>query len=286
MDKKIIKILPSLAILLASVFLLVGSLYAWYIISVEINSLKFKIAKIDSVINVSQAIDSNFNGIPDLNEDDNFMFGTPCDDQNALSNEDFTNVNVNMVMKDYDYASSALTNVHAMMPTQTYTFKLSVLNRSETNNYIKFMFKEFNQTVYENYDQSISTTQYLNFLKILSVRIGKVGENSRPIFQDKKYFADFLKTNAQGEYEVDGNGSYIFDQMILMENLKIGGLNENSEGVNFDFWIQFKFESLEDLKANASEFAVLPTSVQYSEMQNIRLLLPIFRIYLEVPDAT
>ena len=238
------KLIISAAALAVSSLFIVGFVFAWFRVGDNINELSFQIARINSEITLYKAEDCNFNGFPDLDINDDYIFNEIGYRYANTSEEETTEDLLKM-------------QINNMMPTQIYTYKIAVNNKSEANNVIRFVFAE-------------EESSNLEYLKILSVKIGETIDGIT-VFGNKFYFANNMNNNE-------------FSEMTIMNNIEILGSAYATENDNQkEFLLQLEFETYQNLsEAVENENNKFSSQESYENAQDKSITLPLLRVYLEI----
>ena len=258
------------------------SIYAWHFYSSGINNLTLQITRIDSAIYVYQAIDTNFNGIPDMLSSFSQAEIDEIKENYPQNKKEYYEEDKAFRYIDYRYAVSVEMSdeqkigytISNMYPTMTSTLKMSVINNSDGNNWISFSF-----------DSKEYTTSNLNLLRCLSVRVGYVINDSLDIshspteirMSDKFYFNDGINTNFDGLEVIGGD-----------ESIEIKGIINRNENINddvVDLWFQFVYEDYDSLVKHSNEDGAKAfnlTMEEYQALAGKTIELPELKVLLEV----
>lgn len=269
----------SLIVLLIVSLLSITNLIAWKIYSDQASQIKLQVTKINSEIYLYQAIDSNYNGIPDLLSDytseqiSQIQANYPEKDEYYNENKAFTYIGMRYAMSSEESLEESLSyDLGTLLPSQTKTLKFSAINKSDGANDIKFRFD----------NKSYTTASGLNLLKCLSVRIGKVYNNTfdttpditssdtRLIREDKVYLKDHISTSFTG-FTLSSVEDYSIEGLILKDDNK----NDNV----LDIYFSYTFEPYDELIKDES-FNM--TYQEYEALIGQEINLPDLKIVLEL----
>ena len=271
--------LISLIVLLIVSLLSITNLIAWKIYTDQASQIKLQVTKINSEIYLYQAIDSNYNGIPDLLSDytseqiSQIQANYPEKDEYYNENKAFTYIGMRYAMSSEESLEESLSyDLGTLLPSQTKTLKFSAINKSDGANDIKFRFD----------NKSYTTASELNLLKCLSVRIGKVYNNTfdttpditssdtRLIREDKVYLKDHISTSFTG-FTLSSVENYSIEGLILKDDNK----NDNV----LDIYFSYTFEPYDELIKDES-FNM--TYQEYEALIGQEINLPDLKIVLEL----
>ena len=271
--------LISLIVLLIVSLLSITNLIAWKIYTDQASQIKLQVTKINSEIYLYQAIDSNYNGIPDLLSDYTseqilqIQANYPEKDEYYNENKAFTYIGMRYAMSSEESLEESLSyDLGTLLPSQTKTLKFSAINKSDGANDIKFRFD----------NKSYTTASELNLLKCLSVRIGKVYNNTfdttpditssdtRLIREDKVYLKDHISTSFTG-FTLSSVENYSIEGLILKDDNK----NDNV----LDIYFSYTFEPYDELIKDES-FNM--TYQEYEALIGQEINLPDLKIVLEL----
>ena len=271
--------LISLIVLLIVSLLSITNLIAWKIYTDQASQIKLQVTKINSEIYLYQAIDSNYNGIPDLLSDYTseqilqIQANYPEKDEYYNENKAFTYIGMRYAMSSEESLEESLSyDLGTLLPSQTKTLKFSAINKSDGANDIKFRFD----------NKSYTTASELNLLKCLSVRIGKVYNNTfdttpditssdtRLIREDKVYLKDHISTSFTG-FTLSSVEDYSIEGLILKDDNK----NDNV----LDIYFSYTFEPYDELIKDES-FNM--TYQEYEALIGQEINLPDLKIVLEL----
>ena len=271
--------LISLIVLLIVSLLSITNLIAWKIYTDQASQIKLQVTKINSEIYLYQAIDSNYNGIPDLLSDytseqiSQIQANYPEKDEYYNENKAFTYIGMRYAMSSEESLEESLSyDLGTLLPSQTKTLKFSAINKSDGANDIKFRFD----------NKSYTTASELNLLKCLSVKIGKVYNNTfdttpditssdtRLIREDKVYLKDHISTSFTG-FTLSSVEDYSIEGLILKDDNK----NDNV----LDIYFSYTFEPYDELIKDES-FNM--TYQEYEALIGQEINLPDLKIVLEL----
>lgn len=271
--------LISLIVLLIVSLLSITNLIAWKIYTDQASQIKLQVTKINSEIYLYQAIDSNYNGIPDLLSDytseqiSQIQANYPEKDEYYNENKAFTYIGMRYAMSSEESLEESLSyDLGTLLPSQTKTLKFSAINKSDGANDIKFRFD----------NKSYTTASELNLLKCLSVRIGKVYNNTfdttpditssdtKLIREDKVYLKDYISTSFTG-FTLSSVENYSIEGLILKDDNK----NDNV----LDIYFSYTFEPYDELIKDES-FNM--TYQEYEALIGKEINLPDLKIVLEL----
>ncbi len=281
------KLIIAIMALAMTLTLTVGYGFAWFVRYDEAKTLKLQVTKIDSEIYLSQGIDSNCNGIPNLlsrySSDDQKKYGYPDTVTKAEYYKEtkafMYNGMLNALSTDVETTESLNYDLGTMYPSQIKTLKFSIVNNSDGNNDISFSFK----------DKTYTSEKEINLLSCMSIRIGKVTNNtltetdeskynldSSDIsveFSDKYYFMDNIKDTSYSEKS-------LFDDT---DKYEVKGILNHSEKKNdqvLDLWVQFEMETYDELKKHNEKLSM--TEEQYQAVSGTKIDFPDINVILEL----
>lgn len=283
-------------ITLAMTFVLtIGYGFAWYILSDEANKLTLQITKIDSEIYLSQGVDSNGNGIPDLlsRYTDPSVYGYSSDvtkDEYYKENKAFKYIGMkNAISTDVETTENLTYDLGTIYPSQIKTLKFSIVNKSDADNHVSFAFV----------DKTDYTQNEINFLKCMSVRVGKITNNTLSGDDTTKYdlnSSDLSFSFSEKYYFMDKISETSFSKLSLLENIETyevkGQLtkNENKNDHVLDLWFQLEFETYDVLKEHydakntdsTSDFSSFLSNAQYQAVSGTKINFPDLQAILEI----
>ena len=231
--------------------------YAWIFTGDVARGMEYSIAKIDSTVSLYRAIDDNKNGVPNrLSESEQlkyyveqYEFEKLGEDKFALTDDTEANLLTTVVLDN-------------VVPTETYTLKYALVNKSTAENLITFKF----------YATEI---EHIDLLSTLSMRLGivksdAVDSTATVEFGEKMYLADHISGGVVEETEIEALSSDIY----------IAGMSGAETPDNFcDFWLQIEMESYEALVTHTG-FTL--TEEEYNALQGQSVSLPYLYVYFEV----
>lgn len=231
--------------------------YAWIFTGDVARGMEYSIAKIDSTVSLYRAIDDNNNGVPNrLAESEQlkyyveqYEFEKLGEDKFALTDDTEANLLTTVTLED-------------VVPTQKYTLKYALVNKSTAENLITFKF-------------FATETENISLLSTLSMRLGivksdAVDSTATVEFGEKMYLADHITGNTVEETEIEALSSDIY----------IAGMSGAETPDNFcDFWLQIEMESYEALVTHTG-FTL--TEEEYNALQGQSVSLPYLYIYFEI----
>ena len=276
--KKIV--LPLVSLLIVTI-VSAAAVFAWFSPADNANNFTFQLAKINSLVYFYSGIDSSRNGVPDPMPEK----GTAAYTSGDFANEEkypkrsYTETRhfvyeAKAEAKATDFTTVTFTNGwQNYVPTQIYTAKLTLVNKSDSSNKISFRF-----------DTSALTAEEKTVLSAIAVRVAKVGEDGTPdvASADWYYFADVLQENAAsavlaplGNYLLKGADAVTGETEAEMEASRI-------KNCTCDFWLQFTMPTYETLSGNAAFQSLGMTEEAYQALQGNAYLKLAFSIYFEV----
>lgn len=275
-----IKLLTIILALVMCACLLTSSVLAWFVISDQINYVEMQLAKIDSLVTIYKGYDYNYNGILNYGwysgEDTSTVPSHPLYEelgQSAAVGAESVNIGLLMQIED-------------MLPTQLHTFKLHVLNNSDARNTVRMAFENYDVNSYldENngnapfYDGN-DFDEFIALLKVLSVTVYKLNNDGINIDEtyDKVYLAHMTFTS-------DGDNRN--SSLNIVSDLWVDSALQITNDNDVELLFVFEFEPLEDLIAPVASggAGLTMTQAEYEANQNAFFMLPLLRIYLEIPD--
>lgn len=290
---KNVKKLISIFMLIVALCLSITVIFGWYTVNDDANSLTLKVTKIDSQIYLYEALDDNFNGIPNLlsrYEDEGESITAKWPENNKkdtnypklsyyTETRAFNYINMNYATTDETEAEIDLKYNINLYPTQSKTLKFSIVNKSEGVNYISF---EFADTTY-------TESSDINLLKCLSVRVGDVinntfeegktadieSEDVSISMKDKVYFGDYINKTKEK------NG--IKDMTLDLGDIVVqGSVNKNTSKNDdvHDLWFEFTLESYDSIVTKFGSDYI--TESDYQDLAGKSLTLPVLKATLEL----
>jgi len=240
--------------------LFIGISFGWLYFGDDIFGIKLSVAKIDSSVVMYLANDTNKNGVPDL-------LLAPKDNRYYKERFDFSKKTDEVFALSEDTAANTLSQISldSVFPSEVYTFKYELTNRSTADNRITFFLNE-----------KEVTPETAAFLSTLSVRLGVVrsldSENIAEIeFGEKIYLADYISADSFIGANISAFGSDIY----------IGGMTGMESSDNYlDFWLQIEMEDYDTLKGASQKFSL--TEEEYNSLQGTSASLPTIYIYFEI----
>ena len=253
MTKK--KIVSLTAVLLVIAVLVCGfSTYAWFYIGDNAGTMTFQIARVNSEVYFYTAKDSNINGVVDLLSSGDSP--TPVDEK--YSKPEYYKETRYFNYKAYAEAKAETTSAETIttitlgdyltdiLPTQVYTIKLSLVNKSDAENDIAIRLKEIASLSDAN--KKLYSAFAMRVVKVINEDGLK---DTEPTFEkeDWVYLCD----------SIDGSK---FNELAVIENDKVSGLDQqtladkegNGKIVNVsDYWLQFKLLSYDEYSAKIGE---------------------------------
>ena len=283
MKNKRFKIVMTIVGIVMTFFTTLTVVFAWKVFTDSASSLTLQVTKIDSEIHLYQAIDDNYNGVPNLlsrysESKINEIKSNYPQDKNEYYKEKYAFNYIGYkyaISQEPSYEDILKYDFGQIYPTQIKTLKFSAVNKSDGTNYISFSFNE------KEYD-SISK---LNILKCMSVRVGRVinvdnninSDNINIEFLDKVYFNDFIDSKFNS-----------FDVLKEEDAYEIKGSINKNPAINddvVDLWFQFEFEDYDSLIKHSNESNAKPfnlTDSVYQSLQGEEIDLPNLKLKLEV----
>ena len=279
MNKKIfIKLVISIVSIVITILTTISLVFAWKIFMDNASQLNLAITKIDSEIYLYQALDSNYNGIPDLLSQYSSSEISEIKANYPLNKREYYQEKYAFNYIGYRYALSSEPSAEEILnfdmdkvyPTQIKTVKFSVLNNSDGTNWLNFKFNE----------KTYTTQKELDMLKCMSVRCARVINNDNDItssnitveYSDKVYFNDYITTKSNGFSVLEDNLAY----QVMGSVTKDPQINNDV----VDVWFQFEFESFKELKAHESSFSL--SESDYNSLEGQSLELPDLKLVLEL----
>lgn len=291
------KLVIAIVALAMTFTLVVGYGFAWYILSDEANTLTLQVTKIDSEIYLSQGIDSNGNGIPNLlsryteDEQKNYGYGDKVTkDEYYKENKAFNYIGMkNAISTDVETSENLTYDLGTIYPSQVKTLKFSIVNNSDADNDISFAFTKKDYT----------TDNEINLLKCMSVRVGKITNNTLSGDDTTKYnleSSDISFSFSSKYYFMDKISNTSFNELSLFEDnatYEAKGQLTKDEKKNdhvLDLWFQFEFETYDTLKAHydenktdsSSEFDSFLSNEQYQAVSGTKIEFPDLEVILEI----
>ncbi len=263
------KLLSAVAVLMVLVCLLAGTVYAWISFGDSTAPMVFKIAKIDSTITLSKFRDDNYNGFPNLDENNRPVLeeiGT----QAALE-EEFAEINMTMEILD-------------MLPTQVHMYRVFIVNNSEADNDIRITFTGYDTADYADGSGNPLYTgedfdNFINCLKIMSVTVVRVTEDGLDFSGGEKHF---FANAVFGSDSVNPDNRPL--NFTVVSDIKIGNILVPTLSNEVTLVLKFEFETLETLNKPVDEggAGLNMTQAEYQSYQGRSFKLPIMSVYLEI----
>ena len=231
--------------------------FAWIFTGDIARGMEYSIAKIDSSVTLYRAVDDNMNGVPN-------RLGEPLPLKYYVEQYEFTQIgDEKFALSDTSEANTLTTvSITDLVPTQIYTLKYALVNKSSAENLITFKLAS-------------ATLDNAALLSTLSIRLGIVSAETTDSaatveFGEKIYLADCITGNTFNETELRALGESIF----------IDGMTGPESPDNYcDFWLQIEMESYEELSARDG-FSL--TEEEYNALQGKSAALPYLYIYFEI----
>ncbi len=267
--------------------LLIGTVFAWFVIYDSMGGAELIIAKIDSVITLSKGVDRNYDGNLDplLGDDGVTVIGYKYQELEGnpmyVTGQEAAEVKTSMQMAD-------------LMPSQKHTFKFTIINRSDARNVIRLSLMgydtsflmagaegEEDEPLYGGLTGA-DFDLFMQYLRVMSVTVKVGGDDSQTV---KIYFASVLK---DVEFKESSNSDdRIFAEIInLIEGVMLNSVSGENE---LDLYMIFTFEPYENLIKPLSQGGAGLTQsdltwAEYNSYSGVAFKLPLIRIYLEVPS--
>lgn len=267
-------IIPTISLIVAVLFA-VGFTFAWFNLADKANDFKFQIAKIDSTVSLFKAVDTNFNGIPNI--------VTKTNDDGTESEEfEFMPIgNPVYAVSPATYVDETLkTEIENAQPTMIYTFKIILENKGDVDNIIGLSFINYTQE-----DTAADISQFetnLKWLSCVSVTVGgEVGDDG-----ELKDFNGHVIEKVFLQDCITQNGSnYKWNDTIVFgeeDNLIIEGALSGDNNIA-EFWLRYTIEPYESLVAHATQDKpLLLTSDEYQALQGKSFLMPLMCVSFQV----
>ena len=246
-----------LLLLLALAITLSGATYAWFAFGNSVKGMEYTIAKIDSSVILYHAIDDNLNGVPNLLEQGvQYSY--------YLEQYAFEQVGVETYALSEDSSANTLTalDLENVLPTQRYTFKYALTNRSSTENLITFRLQGG-----EYADTALLSTLSM---RLATVEAEQADAQGLPNFGEKLYLLDYI----------EGDTLQTCTLQATEQELYLGGMTGAADDDNhLDFWLQIEMESY-DVLVQRDGFSL--TYDEYNALQGATVSLPALYIYFEI----
>lgn len=261
MNEHVVKRIFPLALALLAILSCVALSFSWFVIGDRVTDVGITVTKIDSEMWLLDGNDTNNNGIPDklATGVTSITGGSETHDYYYTEAFDFTFIGKNYALAAAPAEITLSSTISAVYPTQTKTYKLILVNRSDTANAITFKFASATGI----------TPAVSRLLATLSFRVGIVASDGLPVFSDYRLFASALVAEEGGTY-----GLSAFDVNEEAYTLPSSG--------NIDFWFQIRMASYPELASDASFAALGITQADYNALQGSAVTLPDFATYFEV----
>ena len=264
-------------LLLITALLLAGSTYAWLCYRDYAKSVKLQMTRINTEVWIYTANDTNLNGVPDLSAlpsdtaqitDENGE--TPTNELYYTENYDFTFSSRCYAMSVESGNIAAPTDLPALYPSQLYTFKFMMQNKSYMSNLVAFRYgdREAPASVYGD-----GAGEDPVLLAMLYVRVGRVQADGSVVFGEFRYLAESLT--------VDGDVYTFHGLDITPDRLEIDGMTEMTPG-KCDCWFQIGIAPYELLTANSAFQALGLTRADYDSIQGTSARLPSLYVYFDI----
>lgn len=252
------KIILPIAALAIAIITTIAVITAWYTPGDRVDDMSFNILQIDSLVTLYKANDSNYNGVPDLqtNQNKNKYYSPEADDNNGayVSYDNmYHDENYSFDYVDQRYALSqdskanllSSVKIEDAVPSKIYGYKFEITNYVGEENEMEFSFVE-------DKDNKVDKT----ILKDFEVRLGIVNSNNTVTFTNWTSFSD-------------GTTYSPFTLNPLNEAIKIPAQTGSLLVGRLDLWLQIKIKD-EAINDNIKDFK-----------------LPLYRITLScnMPDA-
>ncbi len=275
MKKSTNPIIVPLILFLVSALLLGTATYAWLRVNAGARNMKFQMARINSEVWVYSGVDSNKNGIPDLNDapytsvsntDANEI--TTTYDLYYTENYSFDFIGREYALAAYSGSTTITATAENLFPSQLQTYKFIAVNKSTLENKMAIALEDRNNTVGAVYNSTAGENPYL--LAMLYVRVGLINSDGSLSFGEFKYLSDMIKSI---EKNADDTYKYTLTGLTLSEGYSIDAMAGEEEG-RADFWLQVGIAPYVSL-AEQESFADLGiTEADYQSMQGKSIQLP------------
>lgn len=273
------KIISLIALLTVSVTLLVGTVFAWFVIYDIIGGAELTIAKIDSEITLFKGEDRNYDGNLDPEE-------VEIDGVTVIRPK-YTQIGDKMFAQGEEAAEiKASINIDSFMPSHKHTFKFRVVNKSDARNEIRIALTGYDTAYWQGEEPPLGGEDFdyfLQCLRVISVTAKVLGDDT--VAPVKTYLANAIEGAAF--IDTEGENRIFAENINLISGIILNAYNGNSET---DIQLVFTFEPYENLVKPISEGGAGLTMTQeeyndfLSEAFNRPFKLPILRVYLEVPN--
>lgn len=276
------KVISLIALLVASVLLLVGSVFAWFVIYDMMNGVDLTIAKIDSLITLYKGDDFDYDG--NLNPPSLKEIGGVS----VLTNYTWIKGPMPAIGNDITFIDAVM-EIDDFMPSEIHTFKFHILNNSDARNEIRISFtnyltsfwKESGVELYDGEDFDF----FLQCLSAISVTVKVLEQDG--VTPDSNFLTDkiYLANALQGKVTAEGENR-LFEIDLTPAHILV--YDYYSSDNDLEIQLIFKFEPYENLvKPIAEGGAGLTMSREdYEAFQGAPFVLPLLRIYLEIPYET
>lgn len=273
------KILIAVISLMTTICLLTSSVLAWFVFTDGIDTIQMQLAKIDSWVTIYKGRDYNYDGNLDRDNDNAPMYNL-LGQSAAVGSESVT---LGLIMQLDD-----------ILPTQLHVFRLNVLNNSDARNTIRMSFEGYyvdsfvddNDTPEDTsddvylYDGDDFDT-FIDMLKILSVTVYVLENDGVSIAsQCDKVFLGTMAFTVDEENANNRNSA-----IDIISDLWIDSALLSTNDNDADLLFAFEFEPLDVLTKTVENggAGVTMTQAEYDSLQGRSFILPMLRIYLEIP---
>lgn len=265
-------------LILCLIFALTSSVFAWFVMMDRMNDLNFKMAKIDSLVSFFEGIDGNKDGILDYGRDSGegteiaeHPLYTLLNTQPALGNQ-ITNIQTTLVQG-------------TLQPTERSTFKIRIINNSDARNVVRLSYVGYTAVDWQEEDINLYDGDdfdgFLSALRVMSVTIVILEDDGITVNSSTKLFFANLFDNTTITSDGD-NRLFNFD---ISNNTVVEGILDATADNDLEYLLIFELETLETLTSAVVDggAGLTMTRAQYDAYQNSNVLLPVLRIYLEIP---
>lgn len=279
------KIVSLIALLIASVTLCVGTVYAWFTIYDIMGGAELTIAKINSEITLFKGEDWNYDG--------NLDFEDVVIDGVTVKRPKYTQIGNTMQAKGEETAQvgASIMAIHDIMPSQKHTFKFHVVNKSDTRNEIRISFIGYDTAFWQEEGAPLYDGEdfdyFLQCLRVMSVTIKVLGDDGvTPLYPPEKiYLANAF--DSAGFADLEGENRIFAENINLISGIILNA--SNGGGNELDIQLVFCFEPYENLVKPISQggAGLIMTQEEYNaysgEAFSKAFIFPLLRVYFEVP---
>ncbi len=253
------------------------NVYAWFSMSDRGGTMSFQIARVNSEVYFYTAKDSSINGVPNLLTDSDTPEAVPETHEKPEYYKETRYFDFKkMTEAKADIAGQTIESIHlsdfltSILPTQTFTMKISLVNKGDTKNDIAIRLSD-----------ATLTAEQAKLFSVFAMRVVKVENETRLSSDTATTQPEEWCYLYEGLGDVDSDGNTSFTQISVIDNDVILGLDEqtkeNEAGSNRivnvqDYWLQFKMLSYDEyntlISASGKNFGI-STLDEFQTLQGV-----------------